>query len=151
MWGKRSLKPHPNECDSVKQVRKNTKTNVTLARNFCWKSTFTSHLNLLQNNLTILFISAKLLPTKMKPSTAPWKKFCSKLCLHYNVHIQLNSIWLHTWPRKTTKNVLDSVLLPIDSDDMVIDLHSTVYNYFKKPWFIITWLPLPVLDSQDNC
>ena len=49
-----------------------------------------------------------------------------------NVHIQLNSIWLHTWPRKTTKNVLDSVLLPIDSDDMVIDLYSTVYNIISR-------------------
>lgn len=86
----------------------------------------------------------------MKPSTDPWKKFYSKLCLHYNVHIQLNSIWLHTWPRKTTKNVLDSVLLPIDSDDMVIDLYSTVYNYFKLHNYLAStsgsWQPGQLLE-----
>ena len=44
---------------------KNIKTNATLAKNFPWKSYFTSHqINLIQNNFTVLLISAKLLPYK---------------------------------------------------------------------------------------
>ena len=44
---------------------KNIKTNVTLAKNFRLISYFTSHqINLIQNNFTVLLISAKLLPYK---------------------------------------------------------------------------------------
>ena len=70
----------------------------------------------------------------MKPSTGPMKEILLKtlLTLHTYSIIKFNVV---TYLRKKNheKSFRQCFATIIDSDVMVIDLYSTVYNYFKKP------------------
>ena len=70
----------------------------------------------------------------MKPSTGPMKEILLKtlLTLKCTYSIKFNFV-TYLGKKNHGKSFRQCLATNIDSDVMVIDLYSTVYNYFKKP------------------
>ena len=70
----------------------------------------------------------------MKSSTGPMKEILLKtlLTLQCTYSVKFNLV-TYLGKKNHEKSFRQCFAINIDSDVMVIDLYSTVYNYFKKP------------------
>ena len=79
-------------------------------------------------------ISAKLLSYKNEALFRPRERNFAQNFACYNVDIQIKfNLVTYLGKKNHEKSFRQCFAINIDSDVMVIDLYSTVYNYFKKP------------------